>query len=109
MIMISPILKRASVFAIALCVFGCSPPTQVERENRRLVDATLTAITLKDVALLEESSKDADARYEAGHITEWEYDQISDVIEVARAGDWKKSEKLGYEFRKQRPFISDGR
>ncbi|HLJ10835.1 MAG TPA: hypothetical protein VKU82_06585 [Planctomycetaceae bacterium] len=96
------------VLGLALAVWGCSEPTQIERDNRRLLDALLTAITMKNSHWLEDHAALAEKRREAGHLTEWEYVQLSSIIEKGRSGDWQAAEKKAYEFRKEHPFVKEG-
>ena len=97
------------VLGIALALSGCSEPTQVERDNRRLLDALLTAITVKNSGWLEDHAALADKRREAGHLTEWEYAQLASIIEKGRSGDWQAAEQKAYDFRKEHPFVKEGR
>jgi hypothetical protein len=80
----------------------------VERDNRRLVDAILTSITIKNARLLEDNAGRARARRDAGHLTEKEYQGMMAVIDRARGGDWSGAEKDGYRFRKSHPFVEEG-
>lgn len=83
-------------------------PTQQERDNRRALDAIMTAITLKNRRLLDDSADRARARHEAGQLTDTEYQAIEAFVEPARGGDWSRAEKEGYTFRKKHPFVEDG-
>jgi hypothetical protein len=94
--------------ALALLAFGCRGPTQEDRDNRRVLDAVLTAITIKNTRLLEEDAKRARARHEAGQLTDEEYQGMEAIINKARGGDWSGAEKAGYEFRKKHPFVAAG-
>ena len=96
------------LFVLVPLLSGCSAPTEADRDNRRLLDAILTAITMKNTQWLEDDAKLADERHRAGHLTDWEFTRISEVIAKARTGDWIGSEKLGYEFRKEHPFVKEG-
>jgi hypothetical protein len=101
------------VSLMALLVLGVlamagKAPTLEERENRKAVDAMLTAITLKNSRLLEESAKRAQARRTAGQITEEQFQGFAAVFKKARARDWAGAEKDGYEFRKKHPFVKEG-
>ena len=44
------------LLGLALLSSGCGGPAQEERENRRVLDAILTAITIQNARLLEESA-----------------------------------------------------
>jgi hypothetical protein len=83
-------------------------PTQQERDNRKALDAILTAITIKNLRLLEESAKRANDRHEAGQLTDEQYRGIETVINKARQGDWSGAEHDGYAFRKKHPFVKEG-
>ena len=95
-------------FALTLLLSGCSAPTEVDRDNRRLLDAILTAITMKNTSWLEDDAELARQRHGAGQLTDWEYKQLVSMIEKGRSGDWNTAEKLGYEFRKAHPFVKPG-
>ena len=94
--------------AFVLMVAGCSAPTEAERDNRRLVDAILTAITMKNVTWLDDDAQLAEQRHRDGHLTDDELEELNEVIETARSGDWSAAEKQGYEFRKKHPFVKEG-
>jgi hypothetical protein len=98
----------AVLLVLVLTASGCRGPTQEDRDNRRLLDAILTAITLKNARLLEDNAKRAQARHEAGQLTDEEYEGMAAVINKARGGDWSGAESDGYEFRKKHPFVKEG-
>jgi hypothetical protein len=87
---------------------GCSTPSETDRDNRRLLDAILTAITLKNATWLEDDAALAETRHQAGHFTDEEYGELRSIIETARSGDWVAAEREGYEFRRGHPFVADG-
>jgi len=94
--------------SMALIVAGCSAPTEVDRDNRRLLDAILTAITMKNVEWLEEDAVLAEKRNSAGQLPDADYEELLLLIEKGRSGDWKTAEEQGYEFRKQHPYVREG-
>jgi hypothetical protein len=100
--------SRILLLALAFAASGCSPPSAIDRDNRRLVDAILTAITMKNTNWLEDDTKLAEERHTAGHLTDAEYQELQSIIESARTGDWQAAEKRGYEFRTAHPFVRDG-
>jgi len=102
--------QRLALAALGLAVLipGCRGPTQEERDNRRALDALLTAITMKNSRLLEESAKRAKARHDAGQLTDEQYQGMELFTSKARRGDWAGAERAGYEFRKQHPFVKEG-
>ena len=83
-------------------------PTEKDRSNRRALDAILTAITMKNTRLLEESGKQAKARHDAGQLTNEQYQSMEAFIIKARGGDWSGAQKDAYEFRKKCPFVVEG-
>lgn len=105
------ILLALGSILLALVLFGsgCRGPTQEDRYNRRALEAILTAITMKNTRLLEESAKKAKERKDAGHLTDEQYHGMEAIIKKASEGDWAGAEKDGYEFRKKHPFLKDGR
>jgi len=97
-----------SLAGLALLASGCRGPTPEDRDNRIALDAILTAITMKNPRLLDESAKRAKARHDAGQLTDEQYQGMEAFIAKARGGDWTGSEKDGYEFRKRHPFVQEG-
>jgi hypothetical protein len=83
-------------------------PTEEDRNNRRALDAILTAITMKNSRLLEESGERAKARHDERQITDEQYQSIEAFIAKARSGNWSGAEKDGYEFRRKCPFVKEG-
>jgi hypothetical protein len=96
------------LFGLAVLASGCRGPTPQDRENRRALDAILTAITMKNARLLEDSATRVKARHDAGHLTDAEYEGMEAIISKARGGDWSGAENDGYEFRKKHPFVKEG-
>ena len=95
------------VMLLACGVLGCDAPSEADRDNRRLVDAILTTITLKNPRLLEENVPRAKARFEAGNFPPSNFAALEAVI--ARAS-WRlgRREHDGYAFRKRYPFVEEG-
>jgi hypothetical protein len=106
----SAVLGTSLVATLGLGVlaWGGRAPTMEERDNRKAVDAMLTAITMKNNRLLEESARRAQARRAADQLTEEQYQGMEAVIKKARARDWAGAEKDGYAFRKKHPFVKEG-
>ncbi len=92
----------------AALVAGCKRPTVEDRDNRRLVDAILTTITIKNTRLLDDNEKWARQRHDAGQLGDDEFTGMVAIIERARSGDWAGAEADGYAFRKQHPFVKEG-
>jgi hypothetical protein len=96
------------VLAILLLVQGCRKPTETDRDNRRLLDAIITALSMGNEKWLDEDERLLKARHAEGHLTDDEFEQLEAVIVQARGGDWPRAEKAGYQFRKKRPFVRAG-
>jgi hypothetical protein len=96
------------LLTLALLALGCRGPTQEDRDNRRVLDAILTSITLKNARLLEDNARRVRERHDAGQITDEEYQGMEAIIERARGGDWSGAEKDGYKFREKHPFVREG-
>ena len=107
--MMKAIRAWAALLGVSLLALGCRAPTPEERDNRRLVDAVLTAITLKNTRLLDESNRRLERRHREGHLTDEQYKKLQAVIGKGRVGDWAGAERDGYEFRKEHPFVREGR
>jgi hypothetical protein len=87
---------------------GCSAPTEIDRDNARVVAEIMTALTLKNARLLEAGASRAEARHDAGQFSDDDYDQVTALVDKGRAGDWVAAETDAYAFRKRRPFVRPG-
>jgi hypothetical protein len=97
------------LLGLALLVSGCRrAPTDDERDNRRALDAVLTAVTIKNQRLLRESAAVAKRRHDDGKLTDEEFQGIEAFVGKARAGDWSGAETDAYKFRKEHPFVKEG-
>ncbi|HEX4000127.1 MAG TPA: hypothetical protein VHX65_16355 [Pirellulales bacterium] len=97
------------LLSAVLFAAGCGGPTEVDRDNRRAVDQLLTAITLRSPSLLDAAAKRVATRHSAGQLTDEESQSLEAIIQKAHAGNWGAAETDGYEFRKQNPFVREGR
>lgn len=96
------------LLALALAACGCSGPSEADRHNRRLVDAILTAITMKNVNWLDDDAALAESGLAAGELAEEDYEELLAIIDLAREGNWQAAEKTGYEFRQAHPYVRAG-
>jgi len=85
-------------------IVGCSRPTEAARDNRRLVDAILTAITTKNAAELNKDERLLDERHESRGIEDKEFQALTAIIAKAKAGSWQEAEGELYRFRDAHPF-----
>jgi hypothetical protein len=88
-------------------VSGCSPAGQSEEElqNRKVLDAILTAVTMKNHRELEADYKLLEARRAEGHVSERNYQALQGTISKARSGDWAGAERDLYALRKAHPYL----
>jgi hypothetical protein len=83
-------------------------PIPRERENARTTGAILTASTMKNTRLLEESAKRAKERHQAGYLTDEEHRGMEAVINKARAGDWSVPRRAATSFARSTPSLRKG-
>ena len=96
------------IAGVGVWVWSGRPPTMEARDNRRTVDAILTAITMKNTRLLDAGIRRAQARRQAAQLTEDQLAGMESFASKARAGDWASAEKEGYAFRQKYPFVKEG-
>lgn len=92
------------VFSIIVILGGCSKHSDESRQNRRVVDAILTAVTLKNPKELDKDSAMWDTRLADGLLPERHYKTVRAIIEKARSGNWREAEDELYKFRETYPF-----
>ncbi len=96
----------ARVFAGLLLMFaGCGEPSLRELENRRELEALLTAISLKNQKELDRDIKRIDDRHGSGKLSDASYKDLQEIIKKAQGGDWSGAEKQAYELRESKPFF----
>jgi hypothetical protein len=94
-----------AVLVASIGLPGCGRAPDVDRDNRRVLEEILTAITLSNARLLEDSAKRARKRFEMRHLTDAEYSAMQSIVNKARGGDWGSAESDAYKFRKEHPFV----
>ena len=99
---------RSLVFALAFAalagVCGCGQPTEDARQNRRLTDALLTAVTTKNVKELAKSKSLIDKRRADGLLSEAHHKKLAALHAQAKSGQWAEAEDGLYKFRESEPF-----
>jgi hypothetical protein len=100
-----PFCSLGVLLAMSLLCPACSRPAATDRDNRRVLEEILTAITLSNARLLEDSDNRAKERYAAHQLTDEEYKSMEAIINKARGGDWGAAESDAYVFRKEHPFV----
>lgn len=97
-------LQLFSVAILAASLFGCGKPSETRRDNRRLFDAILTAIVIRNPTELAKDKELLNERQKAGTLSKKTCDAIQVHISSAEQGDWESAEKGLYELRKKEPF-----
>ena len=87
-----------------LSLAGCGRPSASERDNRRLLDAILTAVSIRSDKELLQDENLLDQRYADGQLSEDSYQAIKQIVAKARASEWRQAEDDLYRFREMEPF-----
>jgi hypothetical protein len=90
---------------LMLLVTGCGEPSVRELENRRELEALLTAVSLKNTKELDRDAKRIDDRRVSGELSDASYKDLQAIVKKAQAGDWAGAEKQAYELRESKPFF----
>ncbi len=85
-------------------LLGCGKPSEVQRDNRRLMDAILTAVVICNSNELSKDKELLDARHRAGKLSKEAFSALNQAILTAESGDWKAAEQQLYKYREQSPF-----
>ncbi len=95
------------VFFACLFLPGCGPTEHSEEElqNRKVLDAILTAVTMKNRKELEADARLLESRHAESHVSKKDYQALRGMIAKARSGDWAGAERELYELRKAHPFL----
>ncbi len=94
------------MMAVACLITGaCSTqPSEDARQNRRLVDGLLTAVTTKNRKELDKCMFMLDERRAASLLSQQQHELLSDIYAEAKSGEWAKAEDALYKFREADPF-----
>lgn len=94
------------ITALLLSMAGCARTKSIdELQNRKVLDALLTAITRGDTNELASDARLLDARRAEGHISQAHYDAVTALVARARSGDWATAEDELYKFREAHPYL----
>ena len=91
---------------VLLALAGCGEPSLQERENRRELEALLTAVSLKNAKELERDVQRIEARHTAGTLSDDGFNALQAIITKARSGDWASAEKELYALRESKPYFN---
>jgi hypothetical protein len=99
--------RRTSwLVVLLLTVAGCGEPSLRELENRRELEALLTAISLKNQKELDKDVKRIENRHTSGDLSDDSYKDLQEIVKKAQAGDWAGAEKKAYELRESKPYFN---
>lgn len=99
-------MTRRTMLLVLISLSGCSRGrTREELLNRKVLDAILTAITLRNLPELERDVKLLDERRAAGQISQPHYKMLQEIVAAARCDDWSAAEDQLYQFREAHPFV----
>lgn len=100
--------RSISVLLACLLLPGCglTGHSEEELQNRKVLDAILTAVTMKNRKELEADAKLLESRHAEGHVSHKIFQTLVEIIARARTGDWATAEKRLYELRKSHPFLT---
>jgi hypothetical protein len=88
-----------------MMLVGCGEPTVRELENRRELEALLTAISLKNKKELDKDIRRIEDRHTSGGLSDEGYKDLQEIIKKAMADDWAGAEKQAYELREAKPYF----
>jgi hypothetical protein len=97
--------RRAWCAVALLAALGCGDPSLRQLENRRELEALLTAISLKNKREFDRDIERISDRRAKGDLSEASYKALEPIITKARSGDWAGAEKDAYALRESTPFF----
>ena len=101
---VSTRLPTLLLIAAGLVSNGCGGPSETTRDNRRLLDAILTAVTIRDGKELSKDRQLLDTRRETGKLSKNSFSVLDEAVTQAESGNWTSAEVRLYDFRKRMPF-----
>jgi hypothetical protein len=90
---------------VLIMLTGCGEPSLRELENRRELEALLTAVSLKNKKELDRDIKRIDDRHASGELSDDGYKHLDEIVKKAQSGDWGGAEKQAYVLRESKPFF----
>lgn len=89
-----------SVVLAAMTISGCGSYPQAQSRNRTLISSLRTALSTEQPEWLEHNVLEIEKRFQAGELTQEEYDAFQSIIAKAKAGDWDGAEKESVAFQR---------
>jgi hypothetical protein len=93
------------VAGLVLMLAGCGEPSLRERENRRELEALLTAIALTNTKELDKDVKRIEERHASGSLSDDGFRDLEGIFKKAQNGNWGEAEKQAYALRESKPFF----
>jgi hypothetical protein len=89
---------------LALALSGCSRPPRFSPENQRVLESLRTAISARKPDWLGSNLNRITELHRQGKLSDEQFQVLRQVVETARAGDWKSAEQQIFHLEKgQRP------
>lgn len=95
---------RWGMLLFVLSLGGCGGVSESQRDNRRLLEAILTAISLRNEKELLQDEALLEQRRSESRLSEESFQAIQQIVAKAKAHDWQQAENELYEYRKATPF-----
>ncbi len=99
-----PLLKLLALAGVVIAFTGCGEPSEDTRQNRRLADSLLTAVTTKNIKELNRCKEFLDKRRADALLSESNHKKLIEISEMAKSGNWPAAEEALYKFREADPF-----
>jgi hypothetical protein len=90
---------------VLIWVAGCGEPSVREYKNRGELEALLAAVSLRNSKELARDARRIGDRHASGELSDAFHKELSEIVELARKGDWAGAEKRAYEIREQPAFF----
>ncbi|HEX3726668.1 MAG TPA: hypothetical protein VHV08_10515, partial [Pirellulales bacterium] len=84
---------QAVALAVCLIAAGCGRPPQLGDEQcLKVADALWTAVTAKNVALLDRTGNQIDSLHAERKLSDDGRDALAEIVATARDGEWLKAQ-----------------
>jgi len=91
--------RTRSLALVAAIVFaGCSRPPAVEFDNLKYIQFLRTAVSSRNLEMLEKVESAIERRHEDEQMSDAELEHFQTIIAVARDGKWADADKQAFAF-----------
>jgi hypothetical protein len=87
--------------SVLIGLAGCGEPSVREYRNRGELEAVLAAVSLRNAKELARDATRIGDRHASGELSDAFHKELSEIVELARRGDWAGAQKRAYEIREQ--------